>query len=426
MTKPSLFAHPFTKKHWRSALGFARYLWSRFSEDRCVRTAEALTYLSLFAVVPLLTVMFAIFSVIPAFASVGGEVQAFVFSHFLPSSGQEIQAHLLQFSAQARNLTGIGIAFLIATALLMLTRIEEEFNTIWRVRSRRTSISHFVRYWAILTLGPLCIGIAIGISTYLASLHVFFEEVDIFGVHKFFFVVTPYLLTTTAFTLLFAIIPNCRVPLAHALLGGAVSALCFEIAKYAFARVAANASYELIYGTFAAIPLFLLWIYISWMIVLAGAELVHAIGNYGDRDSRLPDWLAALCILEVLWRRHRRGEALHESELLQRQFLLGRYTLSAEHWAQLRDRLLHTDLIAADADGHYRLARALQEYTLWQLCEDFVALPAPLDTFMSETRPWLLECAHRFTHLRDSERRQLRIPLEALFALADKSAHPHP
>ncbi len=416
MTDVKKYAPLLATIRWRTAVGFTRYVWERFCADQCTRTAAALTYLSLFAVVPLLTVIFAMLSLVPAFAHAGGDIQTFVFSHFLPSSGAEIQQYLLQFSEQARKLTGIGIAFLIATALTMLTRIEKEFNTIWRTRGNRTGLNSFLRYWAILSLGPLFIGLAIGISTYLASLHVLFAQVDIFGIRKFLFVAAPYALTTAAFTLLFAAIPNCRVPVLHALFGGAVSALCFEMAKYIFARVMANASYQLIYGTFAAIPLFLLWIYTSWVIVLAGAEFVHAITNYGGRDSHVPNWLAALCVLEVLWRKHDEGTALRESELLQRHFLLGHYTLAAEHWAQVRDILLDAGLIVIDTNDHFRLGRALQHYTLWQLCERFALLPTTLDNFAANTQPWLRECVRVFAQLCASNREQLRIPLNALFA----------
>jgi membrane protein len=411
--------HPqsFANIRWQSAVAFARHVWRRFNADQCTRTAAALTYLSLFAVVPLLTVVFAMMSMVPAFSQTGAEVQAFVFSHFLPSSGQEIQTYLLKFSEQARELTGIGIAFLIATAVLMLTRIEKEFNAIWRTRGNRTGLSSFLRYWAILSLGPLFIGLAIGISTYLASLHMLFVEVDIFGLHKLLLVTAPYVLTAAAFTLLFAAIPNCHVPLQHALLGGAVSALCFEIAKYVFARVMANASYQLIYGTFAAIPLFLLWIYTSWVIVLAGAEFVHAITNYGGRDSHLPNWLVALGVLEILWRKHDQGAPLRERELLQRHFLLDRYTLSAEHWSQVRDTLLDAGLITVDINGNYRLGRALQHFTLWQLCEHFALLPAPLKSFDSNKQPWLHEITDLFAQMRENNRVHLQLSLEELFAL---------
>ena len=417
LPKPAL-----NRIRWKTALDFTRFVWRRFRDDQCTRTAAALTYMSLFAVVPLLTVLFAMLSAIPAFSQSGGQVQEFLFSHFLPSTGQEIQDYLVKFSGQARKLTGVGVAFLVATALTMLTRIEKEFNTIWRTRGNRAGLSSFLRYWAILSLGPLFIGLAIGISTYLASLHVLFAQVDIFGIRKFLFVVTPYALTAAAFTMLFAVIPNRRVPPLHALLGGAVSALCFEVAKYVFARVMANASYQLIYGTFAAIPLFLLWIYTSWVIVLLGAEFVYAIANYSGRDSHLPNWLVALCVLAVLRQRHAQGAALRESELLRRRFLLQHFTLAADHWAQVRDVLLDADLVSVDTNGHYRLGRALQHYTLWQLCERFALLPAPLDIADTGTQPWLHESVRLFAHLRDNNRAQLQISLEELFARGEGAA----
>ncbi|HET8711713.1 MAG TPA: YihY family inner membrane protein [Spongiibacteraceae bacterium] len=419
MTKLTKHTHLLAPIRWRTAVGFARHVWTHFQADQCTRTAAALTYLSLFAVVPLLTVVFAMLSVVPAFSQVGGDVQGFVFSHFLPSSGQEIQAYLLEFSQQARKLTGVGIAILIATVLTMLMRIEKEFNAIWHTRGNRTGFSSFLRYWAILSLGPLFIGLAFGISTYLASLHVLFAQVDIFGIRKFLFIAAPYLLTAAAFSLLFAAVPNCRVPTVHALIGGGVSAFCFEVAKYLFARVMANASYQLIYGTFAAIPLFLLWVYTSWIIVLAGAEFVHALANYGGRDSHLPNWLAALCVLEALWRKHHTGNALRENELLQRRYLLGHFTLSAEHWAQVRDGLFDAGLIVLDSNGDYRLARALQNYTLWQLLEQFTPQPTPPEFANSIETPWLIECAGRLVRLRETNRSQLHISLDELFAHRD-------
>jgi membrane protein len=388
-----------------------------------MRTAEALTFLSLFAVVPLLTVLFAMLSVVPAFSQVGGDVQTYVFSHFLPNSGEEIQTYLLMFSEQARKLTGIGIVFLTATALAMLTRIEKEFNAIWRTRGNRTGLSSFLRYWAILSLGPLCIGLAIGISTYLASLHLLFDAADIFGIRKFLFLATPYALTAAAFTLLFAAIPNCRVPLRYALLGGAFSALCFEIAKYAFAHVMANASYQLIYGTFAAIPLLLLWIYTSWVIVLAGAEFVHALDNYSGRDSQLPNWLAALAVLETLWRKHRQGAVLRESELLRQHYLLDRFTLSAEHWSTVRDKLLDADLIKVDNNNNYLLSRSLQHFTLWELCELFTLMPRPLDNMQPLTQQWLRECDALLRYTREQTQQQCNIALEILFERGAQTTH---
>ncbi len=381
-------------------------------EDACPRNAAALTYMSLFAVVPLMTVVLAMLSVVPAFDNATDQLQSFVFSHLMPATGQEVQGYLLNFSAQARKLTGIGIAFLLVTALTMLTNIEKTFNAIWRTRGHRTGLSSFLRYWAILSLGPLCMGLALGISTYLASMH-WLEHVDLFGIRKLLLSAAPLVLTSIAFTLLYAAIPNCRVPLRDAAIGGTICAVCFEIAKQLFAQVMANASYQVVYGTFAAIPLFLLWIYISWLIVLAGAELVHALAGFEERDD-LPDIIAALAILEILWRNHQRGTALSERELLGRRRLLNGHTLSAERWWQLRDTLLDAALIKIDQNGAYILGRDLQQYSLAELCARFRQLPVALDP--AETNiGWIDYYQRLLANLHAQNHEQLQLPLAELF-----------
>jgi membrane protein len=404
----------------RQLLRLLQHVWRRFQEDDCPRYAAALTYTSLFAVVPLMTVVIAMLSAVPAFAGATSELQDFVFSRFMPSTGQEIQSYLLSFSTQARNLTGVGIAFLLVTALTMLTNIEKVFNAIWRTRGHRRGLSSFLRYWAILSLGPLCMGLALAISTYLVSLH-WFAQVDIFGVRKLLLSAAPLVLSSIAFTLLFAAMPNCRVPPLHAAIGGAVCGICFEIAKQLFALVMANASYQLIYGTFAAIPLFLLWVYISWLIVLASAELVHALSGFEDRDD-LPDILAALAVLEILWSNYQRGAALSERELLGKRRLLERHTLSADRWSILRDILFDAALIKIDQNGDYLLGRDLRHYSLAELCVRFKQLPLTFDKPVTPNIPWLNYYQQLFMQLQTQNRTQLQLSLAELFTSAAENA----
>lgn len=410
-------------------MAFAAYCWRRFQQDECLRSAAALTYMSLFAVVPLMTVVYAMLSAVPAFAQFGAELQDFIFDHFLPASGHEIQTYLRRFSEQALTLTGWGAAFLFVTALTMMTKIEKEFNAIWRTRGNRKGLSSFLLYWAILSLGPLCVGLAIGISTYVASLGILFDHVDIFGTRILLLNTVPWLLTSAAFTLLFAAVPNCRVPIRHALIGGAISGLCFEVGKYVFALVMKNASYQLIYGTFAAFPLFLLWIYISWVIVLAGAELVHALSGYSDPQTRqIPRITVALAVLELLWQRHQDGESLGERELLHKRRLLGHYTLSSERWAELRDTLLDAGLVKVGSDGRFLLGRDLHRYNLWQLCERFGAVPAAVDIPERTAPPqgsWLSQCQRLFSELREENRQTLQIPLAELFENSARETQPN-
>lgn len=425
VTKPDRFLASIAQLQRYRLCRFAWQVWRNFRSDRCMHTASALTYLSLFAVVPLLTVGFAMLSAIPAFAEAQTPIQQFIFSHFLPSTSQEIQTYLIQFSLQARQLTGLGIAFLAVNALMMLVQIEQEFNVIWRAQRNRTGLSSFLRYWAILTLGPLCIGLAIGISTYLASLHLLFDQVDIFGVRKLLLIGAPYVLTAIAFTLLFAAIPNARVLLKDAAIGGLASALCFEIAKYVFARVMANASYQFIYGTFAAIPLFLLWIYTSWIIVLVGAEIAHAVANYDDRNSELSDLVTALGVLEILWRKHQHGEALSERDLLQRNYLFGQYTLAVEQWAKLRALLLDIGLIRDTSRGEFVLGRNLQHYTLSELYAQFDNCANIEEKFPSAAPSWLQDLQKRLTELHVYQHTQLQLPLAILFEDNNATAETH-
>ena len=180
-------------------LNLIKHVKQRYVDDGYSNSAAALTYMSLFAVVPLITVMYAMSSAVPATEEVGLQVQTFIFDNFVPSTGQEIQVYLEQFAQQARRLTGVGIAFLAITALLMLKNIEKIFNAIWKTRENRHGLSSFLLYWAILSLGPLFIGLAFGISTYLATLKLLFNQIDIISIGPQLLRLAPYLLTTAVF-----------------------------------------------------------------------------------------------------------------------------------------------------------------------------------------------------------------------------------
>ncbi len=291
---------------------FCRYLAKRFLEDNCPKNAAALTYTTLFAVVPMMTVSYAMLAAIPAFSEVGNQIEDFIFQNFVPTTGVAVQQYLSDFSNQARQLTGIGVAVLIVTAFLMITNIEKSFNAIWRIRQPRRGVSSFLLYWAVLSLGPLLLGAGFVVSTYLTSLAFMGEESAYASAGRWMLGWVPLLLSMAAFTLLFVAVPNTRVPLRHGLVGGVLVALLFEGAKACFALyVALFPGYQLIYGAFAAFPLFLLWIYISWLIILAGAELVANLGNGSAWNRPVYPWLINLLgLLKMLLDAQRRGEAV--------------------------------------------------------------------------------------------------------------------
>ena len=369
-------------KDW---LEFWLSLYRRFVENRGAGNAAALTYTTLFAVVPMMTVTFAMLSAIPAFRDVGEDIQGFIFHNFVPSTGEAVQGYLREFTTQARQLTWFGVGLLAVTAFLMLVAIEKTFNVIWRVRQPRRGMSSFLLYWAILSLGPLLLGAGFAVSTYIASLSLISGPDAVVGA-KTLLGFAPLLSSIAAFTLLYAAVPNTRVPLHHALLGGLFSAVLFEVAKALFGLyVRLFPGYHLIYGAFATVPLFLLWIYLSWLIVLLGAELVYGLSQprHWRRDP-IPKGLILLVVLRLLLRRQQKGEALHYGDMQR-----AGWRLPEDEWNQVMDFLEREHLACKASSGGWVLCRDLHHFSLHQLLEcspwplpSLSQLPAQLD------EPW--------------------------------------
>ncbi len=395
-------------------LPWLQYLWRRFNNDQCMRSAAALTYMSLFALVPLMTVMYSILSAIPALQGVGEQAQAFVFDNLMPSADAEVETYLSEFSMKARNLTGLGIGFLVVTAVLMLRSIESAFNTIWRTRKNRSPVASFLLYWAVLSLGPLFIGLALGISTYLVSVKVFFDEYDAIGISGFLLQLAPLLLSATAFSLIYAAVPNCRVPLGHALIGGIITALIFNLARELFTRAVMGASYTVIYGAFAAFPLFLLWLYLSWNIVLAGGIVVHSLSAFQHEVAgKKPLLLKALGALHLLWQHQQRGESLAEATLLEHRNR-DTHGLDSDTWCRLRDLFLHHKLILIDEKGRYLLARDLHKVSYCQLKEWVNGEVATIDETAAQGS-WQDTAYQLLQVQREQQRELMNISLGELF-----------
>lgn len=347
------------------AVEFWRFLLRRFLADRAINSAAALTYTTLFAVVPVMTVTFTMFSAVPAFQGTGEQIQNFVFRNFVPSSGAAVQEYLREFISQARHLTWVGVALLAVTAFFMLVTIEKTFNAIWRVRQPRRGISSFLLYWAILSLGPLLLGAGFAVTTYVASLSLLSGPDALIGA-KTLLGFAPLLFSTAALTLIYAAVPNARVPLRHALAGGVFAAVLVEVAKYIFALfVSLFPGYQLIYGAFATVPLFLLWIYLSWLIVLFGAELVCNLGASRIwRRRELPPLLVLLGVLRVFREYQQRGRPVHHLDV-QREG----WQLPEGEWADMRDFLESEQLICRVSGGGWVLCRDLAHYSLHRLLE---------------------------------------------------------
>ena len=407
-------------------LPWIQYLLHRFQQDGCNRSSAALTYMSLFALVPLITVMFAILSAIPDLQARAADLQDLLFDNLFPdgaSAGDaisnakaQVSGALVNFSKQAKNLSGPGIGVLIVTAVLMLRNVESTFNTIWRARKNRSPVSSFLLYWAVLSLGPILIGLALGSGAYIAVAEAFFAEYDVIGLRRMLFTLAPLLLSAAAFSLLYAAVPNCRVNMRHALIGGLITAIVFNIARWGFGKLIAKTSYTAIYGAFAAFPLLLLWIFLSWNIVLGGAVLVHSLSTFRYESSgRVPALMKALVVLELLWERYQRGAPIGEFFLVQ-EANRRNASLDSDTWTRLRDTLFEHRLVVIDERGRYLLSRDLHKVHFWQLKEWVTGEIALEQLQLDEAEGWRADAQQLIQNQRRQQRETLDISLADLFS----------
>ncbi len=260
---------------------FIKALIQHFNEVGCNYRAAALTFTSLLSLVPLMTVSFGILAAFPEFRRFGQAIQDFIFANFVATSGQVIQNYLQTFVAHAAQLSAISLFFLLITAVSMMFTLEQTLNAIWQVRTARPWISALMLYWTILTLSPILIGVGFAVSSYLASFSFVTTAAHTLGLAKPLLAITPFLLSVTAFTLLYIAVPHCKVPFRYGLQGGITAGLAFELAKYCFAFYVTHfPTYEFLYGALAAIPVFLLWVYVCWFITLAGAAVSYTLFSY--------------------------------------------------------------------------------------------------------------------------------------------------
>lgn len=403
----------------RHGIPFTRFLWQQLWARQWQQSAAALTYTSLFALVPLITVSYTLLTFMPQLVNVQGHVAAFIFTHFLPDTGYQVWDYLTQFSQQARNLTVPGLLILMVTALLMLKTIENAFNAIWEVKQGRKGMASFLLYWAVLSLGPVLVGTALMLSTYLLSLSIFSDVQQLSLVQKLLSYL-PLLLSTAALCLIYSAIPNCPVPLKHALSGAFVTAVVFGVVKDFFALSVKYSSYTLIYGAFAAVPLFLTWIYLCWMIVLFGAVLVRSFSTYSDaRGSRQNDVILALVILQTFWQQQQSGKTLGAAALLRSAGSKAR-GISLLQWERQQAILLAHHMIESTANGHFVLCRNLQQVSLWDIQQMFAAPGTRPDSTppSSDAPAWLHQARNLLQENVRITREQLSIPLADLFQTA--------
>jgi membrane protein len=299
--------------------------------------ASALTFTSLLAIVPLMSVTITLFSIFPAFNKLLVPLQDFIFVNFVPSTGQTLQKYLMAFTSQASKLSLFGLSVLFVTTILLMLTIERAMNKIWRVPESRSGPGAFLLYWACLSLTPLLLALSVLASSYLLSLPMWAPDST-----TFLLSLAPAVIAFIGFTLLYTIVPNCPIRLRHALSGAFIATLMFELAKKCFTfYLESFNTYELIYGAFSLVPIFFIWIYWLWVITLLCAEITHALSSYThvNRKGQYEPMAHALRWLYHLYQAQKEGRGLSITELiaLDKQS----YVLLPEDLIQLlRDRKL--------------------------------------------------------------------------------------
>lgn len=393
----------------------------RFSQDGGFVLSGSLTYTTLLALVPLLTVTFTIFTAFPAYGRLREQAETLLFQTLVPQVGDQVQAYAAGFVANAGALTGFGVIGLTVTTILLFFSIESAFNRIWRATEPRPIVTRLLSFWAVLTMAPLLMGASLSVGLRIVAEA---RAVGTPGLTALLSLVTLFI-EVAAYALMYVAIPNREVKLRDALAGGAAAALLTELSKAGFVYyVTLFPTFQTIYGALSVVPIFLLWLYTVWSVVLVGAELTATLPEWragrlteGGADGLLSGHrlVVAIAILAALHEAARLGVAVRRDTLAARipvgSIIIDDMleTLRAAHWTERTPRgawLVSRDLHVSTLDD---LRRSLGLAIRGDLCQ-----VGRLDA------PWQVALAERFAAVDAHDRAALAVPLCQLFAVQEK------
>jgi membrane protein len=360
------------RQQFRLLLRFAWHVLRRFHDDKSLQVASSLTFTTLLSIVPLVTIALTLISAYPVFAGLVDQLQAFVSQHLLPEmSGKMISRYVEQFSARAGQLQAFGTVLLGITAFLLMFTIERAFNSIWRVTRPRPLMQRVLMYWGGLTLGPILIGASLSITSYLVSISLGLARQIPFAAEALLRTV-PVVLTVLAFSLMYYIVPNRRMRRRDALAGGIAAGLLFELMKRGFALYVTKVpTYAMVYGAFASIPIFLLWIYLSWLVIVLGAIIAAAVPDFAQvrPAGRRPVgalFADALAVLRALMGAQREARILEVGEVA------AQAKLPRDECEHLLDRMADAGWAVKASSDRWTLACDPERVMLAQVYRAFV------------------------------------------------------
>ena len=268
---------------------FPLFACRRFASDGCLETAASLSYASLLALVPLAAIVFAVLAYFPAFSGIREILESFLFQNLLPETGDKVENYFRSFVENAQRMTYFGIGGLVAIAVLLLNQVFQALNTIFRVEKARPVVVRFSVFIAVLVMGPVFLGLSFWLAAYILTLTrgAGIDEQVFTGLARLARA-TPALIVIAGFAVVYWLAPNRKVNWRDAVAGGVAAGLLFSALRWGFGLYLIYfPTYRTIYGALAVIPLFLLWMYLSWAVVLLGAVVTAALPDYRrSRDNK--------------------------------------------------------------------------------------------------------------------------------------------
>ncbi|GAA4998183.1 YihY family inner membrane protein [Pseudoluteimonas lycopersici] len=351
------------------AKAFFRFLGRRFLDDRLFEAAGALSYTTVFALVPLSLVVFGVLSAFPAFKEWTGALTDYIFANFVPSAAESLKGNLASITDRTKTLTTAGVIALIVSLLITLHSVEATFNRIWRVKTARPKVGRFLVYWTVLTLGGLVATASLALSTRFFALAIF-ETAPGRWLEALMLRLAPMAIELFAFAAIFKVVPHRTVKWRHAFAGAALSVVLFELMKWGIGLYLGSFnSYQKIYGAFAAAPVLLLWIYLGWSTILFGASFASSMSafRYQPVAMRLPVGYELYGLLRMLGRFaefRQRGRGLHSDELQQLEPMLTDALVQ-----EFLGELCEIGLLSRAESGEWLLSRDLDDVSLGELYE---------------------------------------------------------
>lgn len=395
-----------------SARQLLRAVGRRFRDGRCAQVAASLAFTTLLSLVPFVTLVAVVFSRLPQSARLDAALRGFLLDNLLPEkAGKVIATYAVQFSQKATNLTIAGAVALILTTVLLMRTIDQVINEIWLVRSRRPWATRLAAYWVALSFGPLLLagGVVLASAMLNMSLSVVGEPVWLEAVGLRLISIA---FMTALFGVLYYVVPHCRVKVGHAVAAGFLAAMGLLLMQRLLGAYLLHfSSYTLVYGAFAAVPILLVWLYVSWIVVLLGAVVAAVLPERKRFLGRLPDfpgrrlYVALLMLSELV-------EAQREGRGRDLDVLACAARTAPEEVGDVLAALAGARLVACGEDGAWLLARSAEGVRLADVAQLFGWRLPPLDTDV----PSAAECRvrQRYAELMAAMERAADLPLASL------------